>query len=82
MALANQQVEGAAMGSSMSLIAANLHMQALEKRVLETLMQRPNLWIRHVDDAFAICPHGAHALDDSSPTSTPTTTTRKKQMIH
>ena len=59
-----EQVEGAAMGSPLSPIVANLYMEAFEKRALDTSAQKPNLWIRYVDDVFAILPHGDQALDE------------------
>ena len=59
-----EQVEGAAMGSPLSPIVANLYMETFEKRALDTSAQKPNLWIRYVDDVFAIWPHGDQALDE------------------
>ena len=59
-----KQVEGAAMGSPLSPIVAKLYMEAFEKRALDTTSQKPNLWIRYVDDVFAIWPHGDQALDE------------------
>ena len=52
------------MGSPLSPIVANLYMEAFEKRALETSSQKFNLWIRYVDDAFAIWSHGDQALDE------------------
>ncbi len=43
------QVEGAAMGSPLSPIVANLFMEAFEKRALETAVIRPKVWLRYVD---------------------------------
>ena len=40
------------MGSPLSPIVANLYMEAFEKRALDTSAQKPNLWIRYVDDVF------------------------------
>ncbi len=57
------------MGSPLSPIVANLYMKAFEKRALDTSAQKPNLWIRYVDDVFAIWPHGDQALDEFLTTS-------------
>ena len=51
------------MGSPLSRIVAKLYMEAFEKRALDTATQKPILWIRYVDDVFAIWPHGDQALD-------------------
>ena len=52
------------MGSPLSPIVANLYMETFEKWALDTSAQKPNLWIRYVDDVFAIWPHGDQALDE------------------
>ena len=52
------------MGSPLSPIVASLYMEAFEKWALETSSQKSNLWIRYVDDVFAIWPHGDQALDE------------------
>ena len=59
-----EQVEGAAMGSPLSPIVANLYMEALEKQALETSPRRPNFWVRYVDDVFSIWPHDSRSLDE------------------
>ena len=49
-----EQVEGAAIGSSISPIVANLFMQSFEVRALQSSPNPPLLWKRFVDDAFVI----------------------------
>ena len=49
-----QQVEGAAMGSPLSPIVANIFMEHFLKESLETAPHPPSLWKRFVDDTFAI----------------------------
>ena len=48
-----EQVEGAAMGSPVSPIVANLHMEYLEQKALSTA-PHPRFWCRYVDDTFVI----------------------------
>ena len=49
-----QQMEGAAMGSPLSPIVANIFMENFEKVALETTPHPPSLWQTFVDDTFAI----------------------------
>ena len=49
-----QQTEGAAMGSPISPIVANLFMEDLEVQAIQTSSTPPSLWKRVVDDTFTI----------------------------
>ena len=49
-----EQVEGAAMGSPVSPIVANLYMEYLEQKSLGTALHHPRFWCRYVDDTFVI----------------------------
>ena len=58
-----QQLQDAAMGSSLSPVIANIFMEHFETTALQTLSQRPSLWLRYVEDTFVIWPHSRPDLD-------------------
>ena len=49
-----EQVQGAAMGSPISPLIANLFMVEFEVKSLSTCSHPPSLWLRFVDDTFVI----------------------------
>ena len=58
-----QQVDGLAMGSPLSPAICNIYMEQQELNALQSSQQVPTLWLRYVDDIFAIWPHGRQDLD-------------------
>ena len=53
------QTFGVAMGSPLSPVLANLYMEFFESELLPSLPIRPSLWLRYVDDVFALWPHNS-----------------------
>jgi len=51
-----QQIQGAPMGSPVSVVVANMYMEAHEEEAMDTapLTVRPKMWKRYVDDSFEI----------------------------
>ena len=70
-----EQVAGAAMGSPLSPVVANIYMQDFESWVLETASLKPSLWLRYVDDTFVmwndqdifVRPSGEHSYCNKRP---------------
>ena len=49
-----EQVQGAAMGSPISPLIANIFMEEFEVKALSSFPHPPSLWLRFVDDTFVI----------------------------
>ena len=57
-----QQIHGTAMGSPVSVLAADLVMEDIESRALSTYPQPPKFWKQYVDDTC--CALKGHHIDD------------------
>ena len=57
-----QQRDGVAMGSPLSPVIANFYMEKFEDCVLATAPKKPSIWLRYVDDTFAVWSHGEKEL--------------------
>ena len=51
-----RQKFGVAMGSPLSPVLAGLYMEYFESELLSGLQSQPTLWLRYVDDVFALWP--------------------------
>ena len=58
------------MGSSLSPIAADPFMELFEQEALNSANDKPELWVRYVDDTFVIWQHGPDKLELSNSTQT------------
>jgi hypothetical protein len=59
-----EQVDGAALGSPLSPIIANLYMEGFENKALATATSLPTILIRYVDNTFVLWPHGTQQLEE------------------
>ena len=49
--------EGLAMGSSLSLVLADIYLEYFEEMALGSTSLKPLMWLRYVDDTFVLWPH-------------------------
>ncbi|XP_018399456.1 PREDICTED: uncharacterized protein LOC108777143 [Cyphomyrmex costatus] len=56
-------ISGAAMGSSISLVVANIFTEHFEEESLRKATSKSEIWYRYVDDIFVIWKHGKDELD-------------------
>jgi hypothetical protein len=56
------QIHGTAMGTCMAPSYANIFMGWLEEKFLATVLFKPLLWLRYIDDIFLIWTHGKDRL--------------------
>ena len=58
----HEQTDGAAMGSPLSPIIANLFMEHLEEEAIQSPPSQPAVWTHYVDNTFVIWQHGDEEL--------------------
>jgi len=81
-----EQQEGAAMGSPVSAVIADLYMEVFEEQAIEYAPYKPKIWKRYVDDTFTILDRGnddsfLHRLNSQQPTIRFTMETEKETKI-
>ena len=59
-----EQKEGAAMGSPLSPVLANIFIEMFEEEAIDSAAHKPSLWVRYVDDTFVIWPYDRGKLQD------------------
>jgi hypothetical protein len=60
-----EQIDGTAMGSSLSPVIVNFYMEDFEERALDLVPHKPLCWFRYMDDIFVIWPHEPEKLKTS-----------------
>ena len=63
----------------MSPIVANMIMEEIEKTALNTYLKPPSLWVRYVDDVYAIIRDVEAAISSIASACTPIAFTNKKR---
>ena len=58
-----EQLEGVAMGSSLSPMVANFFMERFENDALRSATYKPFVWLRYIDITFVIWSHGREKLE-------------------
>ena len=56
------QIKGTAMGTRMAPSYANLFMDQLEQKLLNSEHYKPSLWLRFINNIFLLWPHGPESL--------------------
>jgi hypothetical protein len=59
-----EQIDGVAMGSSLSSVIVNFYMEIFEEIAFDRAPHKPLCWFRYVDDTFVIWTHGPDRLRD------------------
>ncbi|XP_018574625.1 uncharacterized protein LOC108913546 [Anoplophora glabripennis] len=59
-----EQTKGAAMGSALYTVLANIYMEAFENKALESTTLKPKCWHLYIDDNYIILPHGRNTVVD------------------
>ena len=59
-----EQKDGAAMGSPLSPVLANIYMEMFEEEAIDSATHKSSFWVRYIDDTFVIWPHGRNKLQD------------------
>ncbi|KAK4871974.1 hypothetical protein RN001_016098 [Aquatica leii] len=63
-----ENISGAAMGSPLSPVVANIFMESFETVPLESSILKPKVWFRYVDDTFIVCIMNQQMLIQRPPT--------------
>jgi hypothetical protein len=58
------QKEGMAMGSFLSPIVSNIYVEHFAQLAVDSVQDKPSLWLRYVDYTFVIWPHGAEGIQN------------------